>query len=264
MNAQHIFSTLIPFRFPSPLRLFERIWYHLGRLIVSLARRVFYRTDILFQVPLPAGAKILAPNHPSTVDPFLLTTLVPEQVSMLIIDTLFKIPVVGASLRMSGQICVECGKGTKALEQGIRYLKEGRTVGIFPEGVISPETGGLARARTGAVRMATATGVPIYPIGIALERDRLHYTRTMIDGKPEVGTWYFNGAYAVTVGEPLFFNGDPEDRNYVQMATEALAGRIEALAAQSARRLAELRLAERPTVLELLYRWIPFFSTDAL
>lgn len=264
MNAQQILSNLNPFAVRLPKRPFERLWYHLGRAVVSLGRRMLYRTHVQYQAPLPEGARLLVANHPSTIDPFMLTTLVPEQVSTLIIDTFFKIPVVGTSLRMSGQVCVEAGNGRKALEQGIRYLQDGRTVGIFPEGVISPASGGLAHAHSGAVRLAASTGVPVIPVGIALERDKLRYVETKVDGKMEVGTWYLNGAYAVTVGEAMCFNGCPEDRDYVQAATAELMNKISELAAQSARRLVDLRLAEKPTFVEMLYRWIPFLSTEPL
>lgn len=264
MNAQELLAILNPFPITFPERPLERAWYHMGRAIVILARRVLYRTDVHALAPVPSGPKILAANHPCTIDPFLLTTLVPEQITTLIIDTLFKVPVVGTSLRMSGQIRVSAGQGRAALDQGIRFLQEGRTLGIFPEGAISPSSGGLAHAHTGVIRLAAATGAPVVPIGIALERNKLRYVQSVVDGKSEVGTWYLNGAYAVTIGEPLCFNGNPEDRAFVRAATDALMSKISELSAQSARRLAEKRLAEMPTLVELLYRWMPFFSTEAL
>ncbi|WP_369431819.1 lysophospholipid acyltransferase family protein [Tsukamurella strandjordii] len=44
-------------------------------------------------------------------------------------------------------------------------LAEGRLVGMYPEGTRSPD-GRLYRGRTGLVRIAFETGVPIIPVGV--------------------------------------------------------------------------------------------------
>jgi 1-acyl-sn-glycerol-3-phosphate acyltransferase len=117
-------------------------------------------------------------------------------------------------------------------------LKAGRTVGIFPEGVISPEEGGLARVHTGAARLALSTGVPVIPIGIALDKNCITRIKTIVDGQVEVGTWYFHGAYAMTVGEPMFFEGDPNNHAFVHEVTGQIAMRIAEFTQESAQRLA--------------------------
>ncbi len=216
----------------------QRSWYNIGRMTVDVVTHILYHLDVVYKAPLPAGAKLLSSNHPTTIDPVIMTTLVPEQVSVLINEILFKVPVLGKSLAASGHIPVLNGNGRQALEDGIRCLKDGRTVGIFPEGDISPREGGLARFHTGAARLVLSTGVPVIPVGIALAKDHIKRINTIVDGKVEVGTWYFHGPYAITVGNPMFFKGDPDDRAYVREITAKIAGRITELSRESGQRLA--------------------------
>ncbi len=227
--------------------LLEKTWYNLGRTLVGLYAGLLFGMNVHYQAPIPAGAKILAANHPSSVDPILITTLVPEQVSVLINEILFQVPVVGASLRLAGHIRVVHSSGSSALEEGIRYLRAGRTLGIFPEGAISSHEGGYRLPRTGVARLALSTGVPVIPIGISLEPSRIRRIRTRVSGKMEVGTWYLHGPYAVTVGEPMVFAGDVENREYVRSVSETVMRRITALAQEGARRL-PVSQAETPGV----------------
>jgi 1-acyl-sn-glycerol-3-phosphate acyltransferase len=215
----------------------EQSWYELGRVEVDFYRTLMYRMDLHLQATIPAGAKILASNHPSTPDPLLMTTLVPEQVSILILDTLFKIPVIGHSLRLSGHIRVSEGNGKQAIADGLQALRAGRTVGIYPEGVISPRGCGLHQAHTGVARLAIASGVPVIPIGVALDPDLIHTYQSRVDGRLEHSQWCLFGPYAVTIGRPIYFNGDVEDRAYVRQVTDQIMKHITALTYESARRV---------------------------
>lgn len=217
--------------------LLEKTWYNLGRGVVNLYASLFFRRSVVYKAPVPAGAKILAANHPSTTDPFLMNTLVPEQVSILIIEHFFKLPVIGVSLRHTGQIRVDCANGKPSLEKGVEALREGRTVGIFPEGIISPLSGGAHRPHTGVARLALSAFAPVIPVGIAVDTRRVREIVTNVDGKDEVGSWYLSGPYAITVGEPMFFHGSVENREHVRAVTEQIMQRITALSAESAERL---------------------------
>jgi 1-acyl-sn-glycerol-3-phosphate acyltransferase len=129
------------------------------------------------------------------------------------------------------------GNGRAALEEAVQLLEKGRTVIIFPEGAISPLEGGFHRAHTGIARMALRTGVPVVPVGIGLDRERIRLVETEVDGKTEVGTWYLSGPYAMTVGEPMVFEGDVEDREYVREVSTQIMERIIQLAHRSTARV---------------------------
>jgi 1-acyl-sn-glycerol-3-phosphate acyltransferase len=223
-------------------------WYELGRTIVRLYADLFYDLQVHYKAKIPAGPKILACNHPSTVDPILLTLVTPEQMSILITERLFKVPLCGPSLRLTGHIEVPVVNGRTALLEGIRALEQGRTLGIFPEGDISPAGGGCCPAHTGVARLALSSGAPVIPVGIALEPERLWRRDTTVDGLNDEAAWYISGPYAITVGEPICFSGDPNDRTLGRAVTDEVMQHVISLSAESARRLRVIQTQAARTV----------------
>lgn len=219
--------------------MFQRFWYGIGRILVSIFAGLALRMNVLWKIPRPTGPMILVANHPSTTDPALITTLVPQQTSILIKSVLFQVPLFGRSLRMSGHIPVFEGGGKAALEEAERLLRAGRTIVIFPEGEISPLEGGFKKPRTGAARLALSTGAPVIPVGIGLDPACMQIIETQVEGKPEPGTWYFHGPYAMTVGEPMVFNGSPENRELVREVSQQIMSQIITLAHESSDRLSQ-------------------------
>jgi len=235
--------------------MFQNIWYQMGRTIVNFYVRNVLKADIHHTGKLPKGAKIIAANHPSTTDPAWVTALTNEQMTILIKETLFKVPLFGRSLRMSGHVPVVAGNGSAALEAGIRLLESGKTVIIFPEGEISPE-GGFCKAHTGVARLALATGAPVIPVGISLN------PRKIRQGNAETGAWYMRGPYAMTVGEPVSFGGRLDDRDHVRSVTHEIMQHISVLcnygearlAAHAAHRTQRLGLATPKTALQVAWK----------
>lgn len=217
--------------------MFQRFWYQLGRLLITIYVRLIVRADIHHDAPMPKGAKIIAVNHPSTNDPAFITALSGEHMTILIKDTVFKVPLFGISLRMAGHVPVIAGQGRAALEEGLRLLRSGRTVMIFPEGVISPE-GSLAKAHTGVARLALATGVPVVPVGISLDAKKINRIYKKIDGQLEPITWYLRGPYAMTVGESRQYQGSLDDHEQVRGVTDRIMQDISILNARGNTRLA--------------------------
>lgn len=211
--------------------------YHAGRTVVNTYARTMLNLDIAYHKPMPAGAKIIAANHPTTVDPCLMLTLLPTQTHILISESLFKIPVLGRILRLSGHIPVVVANGRAAFDEAVVLLQRGCTVGIFPEGALSPADGGVYPARTGAVRLALTAHVPVVPVGIHLHAKNITRTRTVIDGVEEHARWYLYGPYAMTVGAALALTGDVEDRDEVRCLSQQLMTCIASLARQSKSRL---------------------------
>ena len=215
----------------------ERALYRTGQPLVNLAAQLSLDLDVLRDAPLPAGPKIIAANHPSTTDPLVMTTLTSEPVHILITEIVFRIPAIGALLRRAGQIPVLLDNGRKAFDEALQRLDGGQTIGIFPEGSLSPAEGGLCSPRTGAVRLALAAGVPIVPVGIHLQRERLRFIDARKSPDEEIIRWYFRGPYAMTVGKPITLAGSVEDRAHVRTASASLLDRIGALAKRSERRM---------------------------
>lgn len=236
--------------------MFQNAWYKLGRALVIAFSRIMLKMDVRWKSPRPQGPVILAANHPSTTDPALVTTLIKEQASILILETLFKVPLFGRSLRMSGHIPVVTGDGKKALAEATRLLKAGRTIIIFPEGVISPVDGGLHHGHTGVARLALATGAPVIPVGIGLDPQRIQWLETEVEGRREVGAWYFQGPYAMTAGHAQRFEGSPDDREHVRRVTDCIMQQISLLAVESRARLAPSRMSIPARLVNLGLRFV--------
>ena len=74
------------------------------------------------------------------------------------------------------------------------------------------------------------------PIGIHLHRDRLLTISSAIGGQRKTGHWYLRGPYRITVGEPMCFEGDVQDRAHVVSVSDRIMQQIVSLAQQSAER----------------------------
>lgn len=215
----------------------EKALYGVSVPLVGTYANMMLKLDVLKHAELPRGAKIVAANHPSTTDPFFVAAMVHQQAHIMINNVLFQVPILGAYLRKSGHIPVAPGRGQEAIDAAIEHLKAGHTVIIFPEGEISPFDGGFHQSRTGIARLALASGAPIIPVGIGLLRDRIKHIKSMVSGKEEIGHWYTSGPYAMTVGHPISFVGDPDDRELTRSVADRTMRRIVELATESELRI---------------------------
>jgi 1-acyl-sn-glycerol-3-phosphate acyltransferase len=217
--------------------MLQQAWYSMGRMAVALYAEFALRMNISRHAPLPKGPKIIAANHPTTTDPVLITLVTSEPMHILITEMCFKVPVVGRFLRQAGHVPVVDGNGRAAFKQAVEVLKAGHTVVIFPEGALSPLEGGVCPPHTGVARLALIARAPVIPVGIHLERERIKFIETTVDDKTETARWYLRGPYAMTVGEPMWFEGHVEDRQYVHSVSERIMQRISGLSHESAQRI---------------------------
>ena len=213
-----------------------------GRALIGLYTRTMLDVDVRYTAGYERGPKIVAVNHPTTTDPFVVFAAFPERMSVLILASLFTLPLFGEYLRATGHIPVAVEDGRAAFAEAVRRVERGEVVGIFPEGVLSPEDG-LGQFRNGAARLSLATGVPVVPVGVAVQRGRATVVETEIAGVPHVARWYLRGPYAITVGAPVLYSGDVADRARVLAVTEGIARRIGGLARESDRRVEALAAA---------------------
>ena len=168
---------------------------------------------------LPEGGFVLAANHTSNFDPWPLgMPLFPRrQLRFMAKSELFN-PLLSPLLRAAGAFKVRRGEGDlEAMRLAGELVREGEIVVMFPEGTRRGK--GLrkkyvARAHTGAARIALNAGVPLVPAAIA-GTDRL---------------WRL-GPLRVAYGEPLDLSGyeGSETKRAAVEATDRLMARIEEL-----------------------------------
>jgi len=118
---------------------------------------------------LPSPPFILAANHGSYLDPFLMSAVVVPKIDKKIHYLAMKgrfWNFFGDHISREWAACVPVDEGKKkALDDLTKCLKKGNIVGIFPGGARTLD-GHLTRGKTGAVRLALNANVPIVPVGI--------------------------------------------------------------------------------------------------
>jgi 1-acyl-sn-glycerol-3-phosphate acyltransferase len=229
---------------PLANRFYEKALYQMGRTLMTAYTSLMLNVDTRWHASLPEGPMILAPNHPTTTDPLYLLPLLSQPVSFVITAASFDVPVVGAYLRAAGHVPAVRGSGGATVDAISRQVEAGRSVALFPEGALSPLAGGFHRPHSGVARVALRTGAPVIPIGIGLQRDRIHVTETEVDGEKAIGHLYPSGPYAITVGRPLFFAGDVQDRGRVLDTAGTIMHHIRDLAWESESRIRQAHAAE--------------------
>jgi 1-acyl-sn-glycerol-3-phosphate acyltransferase len=115
------------------------------------------------------GPAIVASNHVGYLD-FAFVMLAPprprREVRFLARGDLFERPAVGRLLRALGQVPVdEHGDPEGTLRRARELLEAGELVGLHPEGTVNPTFLPL-RGKSGAIRLAQQTGVPIVPASV--------------------------------------------------------------------------------------------------
>jgi 1-acyl-sn-glycerol-3-phosphate acyltransferase len=118
------------------------------------------------------GGVIIVPNHISHADPLVSAHFIydagrwPQYLGKA---SVFKVPVIGQLLHKIRQIPVERGSvdAVKSLDRLVEAIKDGGAVVIYPEGTTTKEPDlWPMRGKTGAARLALATGAPVIPLAL--------------------------------------------------------------------------------------------------
>jgi len=118
------------------------------------------------------------------------------------------------------------GKASEeALATGLRVLREGRILGIYPEGTRAPDNR-LYRGKTGVARLALQSRVPVIPMGM------INTFELMPPGQiwPRLGV-----RPGVRFGQPMDFSqyyGQEEDREVLRLVTDEIMNAIRELTGQ--------------------------------
>jgi len=118
------------------------------------------------------------------------------------------------------------GKASEeAIATGLRVLREGKILGIYPEGTRAPDNR-LYRGKTGVARLALQSRVPVIPMGM------INTFELMPPGQiwPRLGV-----RPGVRFGTPLDFSqyfGQEEDREVLRLITDEIMNAIRELSGQ--------------------------------
>ncbi len=181
------------------------MWYWLfkyvfmGPLLTVLGRP---KVEGLENLP-KSGPAILASNHLAVADSFYKPLVVKRRITFLAKAEYF----TGTGLKgwfqrwfytVAGQVPIDrtdADSARAALTTAARILREGKLLGMYPEGTRSPD-GRLYKGKTGLARLALETGVPVIPVAL-IGTDTVN--------PPGSKMWRF-GRVTVKFGKPMDFS----------------------------------------------------------
>ncbi len=141
--------------------------YWLSRAILEPFFLVYFRMRRIGREHIPReGGVIIAANHRSFLDPFVIGTLVRRPVYFVAKTELFTRRIPAWWLSSLGAFPVDRGQGDRdAMDTARRILERGDCVVIFPEGTRT-RPGALGTPKRGVGRLALEAGVPIVPVAV--------------------------------------------------------------------------------------------------
>jgi glycerol-3-phosphate dehydrogenase (NAD(P)+) len=143
------------------------LMYWLVRGTLQPFFHLYFRLSRIGREHVPTtGPVILASNHRSFLDPFILATIARRPLYYVAKEELFKRRFAGWVLNNLGAFPVRRGASDEdMIDTAKAILARGDAVLIFPEGTrIRP--GALGRPRRGVGRLALETGAPVVPVAI--------------------------------------------------------------------------------------------------
>ena len=138
--------------------------YGILKPVTRALMRLLFRLEGHGTEHIPAaGSVLIVSNHSSVLDPPLIGSVCPRQLTFLAKAELFRIPGFGWLIRRLGARPLRReGADPSALRMAQRVLGEGRALLVFPEGTRGEE-GILREAKAGAALLAVQSGATVIP-----------------------------------------------------------------------------------------------------
>jgi len=134
------------------IRIYCRRFHRMDQQLISLPRELHV---------------ILAANHVSGIDPFLLITALDRPVRFMIAKEEFEKPILNWMFRAAGCIPVDrSGRVEKAFRSALRAIQAGELVALFPQGGIHRHDLPRESTKPGIVRLAQLSQCPIFAVRI--------------------------------------------------------------------------------------------------
>lgn len=149
------------------MKKYEKLLYKICKCIYKVLLKILYRPKVYGKENIPKeGSLILAGNHIMAVDPTLVMSSTNRIVHYMAKEELFK-GFHGWLFKKIGIIKIDREKSNvAAILKAEEILKEGGTIGIFPEGTRNKTSNELLKFKLGTVKMAKETGAKIQPFAI--------------------------------------------------------------------------------------------------
>lgn len=142
-------------------------FYSFARSLVNVILKPIYRIEVIGRENLPSeGGVLLCANHIDNLDPPVVGITAARPVHFMAKEELFTVPVLGKIVGNLNAFPVKRGMSDReALRKGLAILKEGKVLGLFPEGTRS-KTGETGKGLAGAGFFALRSEAYVVPCAI--------------------------------------------------------------------------------------------------
>ncbi|MEI2665061.1 lysophospholipid acyltransferase family protein [Rossellomorea sp. LJF3] len=185
--------------------------YTFARGLVKSILSPLYRIEVKGLEHFPKdGGVLLCANHIDNLDPPVVGISAPRPVSFMAKEELFNVPVLGKLLPDLRAFPVKRGMSDReALRKGLKVLKQGDVLGLFPEGTRS-KTGQIGKGLAGAGFFALRSEAYVVPCAI-------------------IGPYKPFRKLKVVFGPPIPMDSIREERLNAEKTTEIIMSHIEDL-----------------------------------
>jgi 1-acyl-sn-glycerol-3-phosphate acyltransferase len=189
-------------------------FYTVARGIVKLIMSCLYRIETKGLENIPKeGAVLLCANHIHNLDPPLVGITMKRPVVFMAKEELFKVPILGKIVRKANAFPIKRGKADReAIRIGLKTLREGKVLGIFPEGTRS-RTGELGKGLSGVGFFALRSDATVIPCAI-------------------IGPYKLFRKVKIIYGNPVNFNKLKDKNASIEEATELIMTHIKEILIQ--------------------------------
>ncbi|MFD1850502.1 lysophospholipid acyltransferase family protein [Oceanobacillus bengalensis] len=158
--------------------------YKVARFVVAVIFFPLYRIKVVGRENIPkSGSVLLCSNHISNLDPPVVGITSSRDIYFMAKGELFEKRFLGKLLTGINAFPVQRGLADRnALRTGLSLLKEGKTLGLFPEGTRS-KTGEIGEALAGAGFFALRSEAEVVPC-LIVGPYKVGKQLTVIYGKP--------------------------------------------------------------------------------
>ncbi|NUW32949.1 1-acyl-sn-glycerol-3-phosphate acyltransferase [Nonomuraea sp. SMC257] len=171
------------------------------------------------------GPAILAANHLSVLDSFLLPALLPRPVTFVAKNEYFSgNPVSSWFMRLGNSLPIDRESAHAAqamLDAATEVLERGDLFGIHPEGTRSPD-GRLYRGKIGVAWLALRTGAPVLPVALS-GTEKVLPVGAKVPRPARIG---------IKIGAPMTFEGSHTNARDRRRVTDEIMAAIQRLSGQ--------------------------------
>ncbi|MBS4217293.1 1-acyl-sn-glycerol-3-phosphate acyltransferase [Bacillus sp. FJAT-49711] len=186
-------------------------FYTFARAVVNFVLKPIYRIQISGTEHFPKnGGVLICANHIDNLDPPVVGITAPRPIYFMAKAELFKHPLGKKLMENIQAFPVKRGLSDReALRTGLKYLKEGKVVGLFPEGTRN-KTGEVGKGFAGAGFFALRSDAYVVPCAI-------------------IGPYKPFKKLKVIYGRPIDFTEMRENKVSAEIATDVIMSEIRKL-----------------------------------